>query len=83
MSFYCGIDLGARESQICVINKRVKIVLEVKTSNKLEHIKRQLAPYNADLRFSSPKRRFQPQEDFICVLAAPSPSVLRARPRPD
>jgi len=26
MSFYCGIDLGARESQICVIDKRVKKV---------------------------------------------------------
>ncbi len=26
MSFYCGIDLGARESQICLINKRVKKV---------------------------------------------------------
>ena len=39
MSFYCGIDLGARESQICVIDKRVKKVLEEKVPNKLEHIK--------------------------------------------
>ena len=50
MSFYCGIDLGARESQICVINKRVKKVLEVKTGNKLEQIKQLLAPYKADLQ---------------------------------
>jgi transposase len=50
MSFYCGIDLGARESQICVINKRVKKVLEVKTPNKLELIKQLLAPYKADLQ---------------------------------
>ena len=49
MSFYCGIDLGARESQICVINKRVKKVLELKTPNKLEHIKQLLEPYKADL----------------------------------
>ena len=50
MSFYCGIDLGARESQICIINKRVKKVLEVKTTNKLEHMKQLLAPYKADLQ---------------------------------
>jgi transposase len=50
MSFYCGIDLGARESQICIINKRVKKVLEVKTTNNLEHIKLLLGPYQADLQ---------------------------------
>jgi transposase len=49
MSFYCGIDLGARESQICVINKRVKKVLELKTRNKLEVIKQVLEPYKASL----------------------------------
>jgi len=50
MSFYCGIDLGARESQICVINKRLKKVLELKTTNKLEHIKQLLEPYKRDLQ---------------------------------
>src|SRR5882724_6099780 len=50
MSFYCGIDLSARESQICVIDKGVKKVLEVKVPNKLEHIKQLLAPYQADLQ---------------------------------
>jgi hypothetical protein len=50
MSFYCGIDLSARESQICVIDKGVKKVLEVKVPNKLEHIKQLLAPYKADCR---------------------------------
>jgi transposase len=50
MSFYCGIDLSARESQICVIDKGVKKVLEVKVPNKLEHIKQLLAPYKADLQ---------------------------------
>lgn len=49
MSFYCGIDLGARESQICVINKRVKKVLELKTRNNLEVIKQVLEPYKASL----------------------------------
>jgi len=49
MSFYCGIDLGARESQICVIDKRVKKVLEEKVPNKLEHIKQLLTPYRAEL----------------------------------
>ncbi len=49
MSFYCGIDLGARESQICVIDKRVKKVLELKTANKLERIKQLLEPYKAEL----------------------------------
>lgn len=50
MSFYCGIDLGARDSQICVINKRVKKVLELKTANKLEQIKQLLEPYKKDLQ---------------------------------
>jgi transposase len=49
MSFYCGIDLGARESQICVINKRVKKVLEVKLRNNLERIEQVLEPYKAKL----------------------------------
>jgi transposase len=49
MNFYCGIDLGARESQICVIDKRVKKVLELKTRNNLEHIKQLLAPYKKNL----------------------------------
>jgi transposase len=49
MNFYCGIDLGARESQICVIDKRVKKVLEVKTRNNLEHIKQLLEPYKKNL----------------------------------
>jgi transposase len=49
MKYYCGIDLGARESQICVINKRVKKVLEVKTGNKLTRIKELLEPYKAEL----------------------------------
>lgn len=49
MNFYCGIDLGARESQICVIDKRVKKVLELKTRNNLEHIKQLLEPYKKNL----------------------------------
>ncbi len=49
MSFYCGIDLGARESHICVINKRVKKVLEFKAQNNLEGIKQLLEPYKASL----------------------------------
>ena len=49
MSFYCGIDLGAREAQLCVINSQVKRVLEVKVPNKLGHIKQLLAPYKAEL----------------------------------
>ncbi len=49
MSFYCGIDLGARESQLCVINNQQKRLLETKVRNKLEHIKQLLAPYKAEL----------------------------------
>ncbi len=49
MSFYCGIDLSARESQICVIDKRVKKVLEEKVANKLEQIKQLLEPYREEL----------------------------------
>lgn len=50
MSFYCGIDLGARESQICVVNKQLKKALELKTPNNLEGIKRMLEPYKAELQ---------------------------------
>lgn len=49
MSFYCGIDLGARESQLCVVNNQLKRLLEIKVPNKLEQIKRLLAPYKAEL----------------------------------
>jgi transposase len=49
MNFYCGIDLGARESQICVIDKNVKKVLEIKTRNNLESIKQLLQPYKKNL----------------------------------
>lgn len=50
MSFYCGIDLGAREAQLCVANERLRRMLEVKVPNKLEHIKKLLAPYQPDLK---------------------------------
>lgn len=49
MSFYCGIDLGARESQLCVINSGLKRELEIKVPNKLEQIKELLAPYKGEL----------------------------------
>src|SRR5260370_39936419 len=50
MKYRCGIDLGARDSQICVIDERVKIVWEQKVRNDIERITKLLEPFKANLQ---------------------------------
>ncbi len=50
MQFYCGIDLSARASQVCVIDKSLSILVQQKAPNSLEHVIKLLEPDKADLR---------------------------------
>ena len=50
MSFYCGIDLSARVSQVCVINQQLTRLIDQKLPNDLDRIIRLLEPYRADLK---------------------------------
>lgn len=50
MSFYCGIDLSARASQLCVINQQLARLIDQKPPNDLDRIIRLLEPYRADLK---------------------------------
>ena len=50
MSFYCGIDLSARDSHVCVINQHLSRLVDQKVSNKLPQIIALLEPYKADLQ---------------------------------
>lgn len=49
MSFYCGIDLSARQSQVCVINQQLSRLVDRKLSNDLAQIISVLEPYKPDL----------------------------------
>ena len=48
MAFYCGIDLSARESSLCVIDERLTINMEQKVPNDLARMRQLLQPYNND-----------------------------------
>jgi transposase len=50
MAFYCGIDLSARESSLCVIDDNQSIVFEQKLSNQIERIEHSLRRFKTDLR---------------------------------
>jgi transposase len=50
MSFYCGIDLSARDSQVCLIDEQISILVQQKVHNKLESIIALLAPYKEQLK---------------------------------
>lgn len=50
MSFYCGIDLGARKSHFCLINENDKRLLDKKMNNDLDKIESKLYPYKSSLK---------------------------------
>lgn len=50
MSFYCGIDLGARASHVCVSNQQLSRLVDQKVPNDLQRIISLLEPYQADLQ---------------------------------
>ena len=49
MEFYCGIDLHARDSFLCVIDSKAKIHLREKVSNDLGTILYKLGSFSSEL----------------------------------
>jgi transposase len=48
--FYCGIDLSARDSHICVVDESLTIHLQQKVANDLTRIASLLLPFNPHLK---------------------------------
>jgi transposase len=48
--FYCGIDLSARDSHLCVIDENLSIHLQQKAANELPRIARLLEPFKPLLK---------------------------------
>jgi len=44
MKFYCGIDLSARDSQVCVIDEQLQVMVQQKLRNELAKICQLLEP---------------------------------------
>jgi len=49
MKFYCGIDLGARKSHVCLIDEDDHKLLDMKMDNNLGVIEAALRPYKSSL----------------------------------
>lgn len=52
MGIYCGIDLGARASQIGVINEDLQVLVDEKVRNELPEIIQRLEPYKPQLQIA-------------------------------
>ena len=50
MKFYCGIDLSARDCQVCVIDEQLNVMVQQKLRNDLSKICQLLEPYKAKLK---------------------------------
>lgn len=50
MRFYCGLDLSARTSQVCVVDEDLKVCVQEKVRNDLERILDLLEPYKEALK---------------------------------
>jgi transposase len=48
--FYCGIDLSARDSCLCVIDESLSIIVQQKVRNDLSRIINLLEPFKPDIR---------------------------------
>jgi transposase len=48
--FYCGIDLSARDSHLCVLDENLSIQLQKKSANELPLIASLLEPFKPDLK---------------------------------
>jgi hypothetical protein len=49
MKFYCGIDLGARKSHVCLIDEDDHKMLDMKMDNDLGVIEAAFRPYKSSL----------------------------------
>src|SRR5918999_3012245 len=45
LMFYCGIDLSARHSHICVLDENLSVLLQQKAANELPRIAHLLDPF--------------------------------------
>lgn len=45
MSYFCGIDLGAKRGQVCVIDNDLKVLVNRKVANDLEVIHSLIRPH--------------------------------------
>jgi transposase len=45
MGYYCGIDLGNKESVVCIISERRQVVAEVQVATKALEIRKVLRKY--------------------------------------
>ena len=52
MTFYCGIDLHAKKSQMCIIDRDGKKVKEENLDNDLTVILQFLKPYRKDVHIA-------------------------------
>lgn len=50
MAFYCGIDLSARTSHVCIIDEDVSVVVDKKIRDELPRIIDLLGPYKDNLQ---------------------------------
>jgi len=50
MKFYCGIDLSARDSSLCVIDESLSIILRQKVRNELPRIIHLLEPFKPNIK---------------------------------
>jgi hypothetical protein len=48
--FYCGIDLSARASHMCVVDESLSIRLQQKSASELSGISNLLLPFKPDLK---------------------------------
>lgn len=50
MGYYCGMDLGARHCQVCVIDEDLSILVQEKVRNELPRIIRLIEPFKNNLQ---------------------------------
>ena len=50
MAFYCGIDLSARTSQVCVIDEDISVLVRRKVPNELYRITDLIKPYKHNIK---------------------------------
>ena len=50
MALYCGIDLSARTSQVCVIDEDISVLVQQKVPNELDRITALIEPYRDSLQ---------------------------------
>ena len=53
MRFYCGMDLSARECQVCVIDEDLSILVQEKARNELPRILHLIEPFKENLVYRS------------------------------